>query len=177
MTSWRRLSRDIDLLRIDLSAKEHVAEIRKLTIPVEEDGVAVGVVQWMNVDLVDGVAFSNHPDDYADGGWLQVLHSFPRPISVTAGNHLDVMIFVGLYRLVPSTLNVLTIVKPETVVRWHRAGFRSYWRWKSRRCCCRPTVPLEIRRLIREMSIANPLWGAPRNPWGASQARRRDRPD
>ena len=75
---------------------------------------------------------------------------------------IDRLIFVGLYRLVPSTLNALTIVKPETVVRWHRAGFRSYWRWKSSRRCGRPTVPLEIRRLIREMSLANPLWGAPR---------------
>jgi transposase InsO family protein len=75
---------------------------------------------------------------------------------------MDRLIFVGLYRLVPSTLNVLTIVKPETVVRWHRAGFRSYWRWKSRPRSGRPTVPAEIRRLIREMSIANPLWGAPR---------------
>jgi hypothetical protein len=92
MTSWRRLSGDIDLLRIDLSAREHVAEIRKLSIPVEEDGMAVGVIQWMNVDLADGVAFSNHPNDYADGGWLQVLHAFPDPIPVTAGEHLDVMV-------------------------------------------------------------------------------------
>jgi hypothetical protein len=48
------------------------------------------------------------------------------------------------------------------VIRWHRAGFRLYWRWKSRRRCGRPTVPLEVRRLIRQLSIANPLWGAPR---------------
>jgi hypothetical protein len=75
---------------------------------------------------------------------------------------MDRLIFVALYRLVPSALKALTIVKPETVVRWHRAGFRSYWRWKSRPCSGRPTVPAEIRRLIREMSIANPLWGAPR---------------
>jgi transposase InsO family protein len=75
---------------------------------------------------------------------------------------MDRLVFVGLYCLVPSTLNVLAIVKPATVIRWHRAGFRSYWRWKSRRRCGRPTVPFEIRRLIREMSIANPLWGAPR---------------
>ena len=75
---------------------------------------------------------------------------------------MDRLIFVGLYRLVPSTLKVLTLVKPETVVRWHRAGFRSYWRWKSRPRSGRPPVPAEIRRLIREMSIANPLWGAPR---------------
>ena len=75
---------------------------------------------------------------------------------------MDRLIFAGLYRLVPSTLNALTLVKPETVVRWHRAGFRSYWRWKSRPRSGRPAVSAEIRRLIREMSVANPLWGAPR---------------
>jgi hypothetical protein len=75
---------------------------------------------------------------------------------------MDRLIFAGLYRSVPSTLNALTLVKPETVVRWHRAGFRSYWRWKSRPRSGRPAVPAEIRRLIREMSVANPLWGAPR---------------
>ena len=74
----------------------------------------------------------------------------------------DRLIFAGLYRLWPSVLNALAIVKPDTVIKWHRAGFRSYWRWKSRRLSGRPTVPLEIRQLIREMSAANPLWGAPR---------------
>jgi|SRR6478609_8826088 hypothetical protein len=68
-------------------------------------------------------------------------------------------IFIGLYRLFAQTCRALVIVKPDTVIRWHRAGFRSYWRWKSRRRCGRPTVSLEIRRLIREMSLANPLWG------------------
>src|SRR5262252_5610338 len=75
---------------------------------------------------------------------------------------MDRLIVVWLYRLVPNALTALTIVKPDTVIRWHRAGFRSYWRWKSRNRGGRPTVLLEIRRLIREMSIANPLWGAPR---------------
>lgn len=75
---------------------------------------------------------------------------------------LDRLIFAGLYRLAPSVLGALAILKPETVIRWHRASFRSYWRWKSRLRGGRPTVPLEIRELIREMSIANPLWGAPR---------------
>src|SRR4051794_18897 len=51
---------------------------------------------------------------------------------------------------------------PKTILRWHRAGFRAFWRWKSRRRRGRPKVPSEIRRLIREMSLANPLWGAPR---------------
>jgi transposase InsO family protein len=74
----------------------------------------------------------------------------------------DRLIMVGLYRLAPTVLGALAIVKPETVIKWHRAGFRSYWSWKSRRGGGRPTVASEIRKLIREMSIANPLWGAPR---------------
>jgi len=77
-------------------------------------------------------------------------------------NTIDRLIFVGLYRLFPRVSDALAIVKPDTIVRWHRAGFRSYWRWKSQRRGGRPSVPLEIRRLVREMSIANPLWGAPR---------------
>ena len=56
----------------------------------------------------------------------------------------------------------MTIIQPETVIRWHRTGFRLYWRWKSRSCGGRPKIPGEIRRLIREMSLANRLWGAPR---------------
>src|SRR3984893_520215 len=75
---------------------------------------------------------------------------------------LDRLIFASLYRLAPQVLGALAIVKPETVIKWHRAGFRSYWRWKSRRRVGRPAVAPEIRKLIREMSIANPLWGAPR---------------
>ena len=62
---------------------------------------------------------------------------------------MDRLVFVGLYRLVPNTIKALTIVKPDTVIRWHRTGFRSYWRWKSRHRCGRPIAPLEIRRLIR----------------------------
>src|ERR1700757_3051425 len=75
---------------------------------------------------------------------------------------IDRLIFVCLYRLLPGVRDALAIVKPETVVKWHRAGLRLYWRWKSRRRGGRPTVTPEIRKLIREMSIANPLWGAPR---------------
>jgi len=74
----------------------------------------------------------------------------------------DRLIFVGLYRLFPDVRDSLTVIRPETVIRWHRAGFRAYWRWRSRPRWGRPTVPLEIRQLIREMSLANPLWGAPR---------------
>jgi hypothetical protein len=75
---------------------------------------------------------------------------------------LDRLIFAGLYHLAPKLLGALAIVKPETVIKWHRAGFRSCWRWKSRRSGGRPTVAPAIRKLIREMSVANSLWGAPR---------------
>jgi hypothetical protein len=78
------------------------------------------------------------------------------PKRVAVGN-IDRLPFVGLYRL-----DALKILKPETVLRWHRAGFRAYWRWKSRPCDGRPKTPVDIRQLIREMSVANPLWGAPR---------------
>ena len=75
---------------------------------------------------------------------------------------IDRLILGAVCRLFPKVYDALAIVRPDTVIRWHRAGFRSYWRWKSRRRRGRPTVTLEIRRLIREISIANPLWGAPR---------------
>ena len=65
-------------------------------------------------------------------------------------------------RSFPKVYDALAIVRPDTVIRWHRAGFRLYWRWKSRCRPGRPTISLEIRRLIRQMSIENPLWGAPR---------------
>jgi transposase InsO family protein len=76
-------------------------------------------------------------------------------------NH-DRWFFIQLYRWFPSILRVLAIIRPETLVRWHRAGFRRYWRWKSRRRGGRPPVEAELRALIRRMSIENPLWGAPR---------------
>jgi transposase InsO family protein len=76
-------------------------------------------------------------------------------------NH-DRWFFIRLYRWFPSTLKVLRIVRPETLLRWHRAGFGRYWRWKSRRRGGRPQIETELRSLIRQMNIENPLWGAPR---------------
>jgi len=67
-----------------------------------------------------------------------------------------------LYRWFPAILQVLTIIRPETLVRWHRAGFRCYWCWKSRPQGGRPQIEPELRVLIRRMSVENPLWGAPR---------------
>ena len=75
---------------------------------------------------------------------------------------IDRIVFAWLCSLCPKAREALAIVQPDTVLRWHRAGFRCYWRWKSKRHQGRPTVPAEVRRLVRQMSIANPLWGAPR---------------
>jgi transposase InsO family protein len=74
----------------------------------------------------------------------------------------DRLFFIWLYRCFPSVLKVFTIIRPETLVRWHQAGFRRYWRWKSRSFGGRPRLDTELRALIRQMSIDNPLWGAPR---------------
>jgi transposase InsO family protein len=74
----------------------------------------------------------------------------------------DRWFFVQLYRWFPSILPVLVIIRPETLVRWHRAGFRRYWRWKSRRRGGRPPIEAELRALIGQMSTENLLWGAPR---------------
>ena len=76
-------------------------------------------------------------------------------------NH-DRWFFIPLYRWFPAILEVLTIIRPETLVRWHRAGFRGYWRWKSRQLGGRPQIDPELRVLIRRMSRENPLWGSPR---------------
>jgi hypothetical protein len=72
----------------------------------------------------------------------------------------DRLLWVWLYRVWPQVLNATVLVKPATVVQWHRKGFRLYWRWRSRRRG-RPKMSTEIRVLIRRMSLANPLWGAP----------------
>src|SRR5215813_10533441 len=74
----------------------------------------------------------------------------------------DRIFWVLLSRLWTGWRHSLHVVRPETVVRWHRQGFRRYWTWKSRRRSGRPLIGMEIRDLIRRMSTTNPLWGAPR---------------
>ena len=74
----------------------------------------------------------------------------------------DRWFFIQLYRWFPSILTALTIIQPDTLVHWHRAGFRRYWRWKSRSRGGRPQIETGLRALIRWMSVENPLWGAPR---------------
>jgi len=74
----------------------------------------------------------------------------------------DRLFFVQLYRWFPSILNVVTIIRPETLLHWHRAGLRLYWRWKSRSRGGRPQIEKDLCALIRRICIENPLWGAPR---------------
>ena len=78
---------------------------------------------------------------------------------------VDCLVFAGLYHLAPGVPNALKIVKPATVIRWHRAGFRAYWRRRSGPRTGRPQTPLELRRLIRDVSLANPLLGRATDPW------------
>ena len=93
----------------------------------------------------------------------QQINVFRRRIPKRAAlTNIDRLLFVWLYRWLPSTIGALAIVRPETVVRWHRLGFRAYWRWRSRNRVGRPKISAELRALIREMNQANPLWGAPR---------------
>jgi hypothetical protein len=73
---------------------------------------------------------------------------------------IDRLLWVWLYRIWPRCLDAMVLVKPETVVQWHRQGFRLFWRWRSR--SGRPSVDRETRDLVRQISSANPLWGAPR---------------
>jgi hypothetical protein len=82
----------------------------------------------------------------------------PRP----ALNGFDRLFWTTLRQLWPRWSDVLIIVKPETVVGWHRRGFRLYWRWRSRRRGGRPRASQEIRTLIRTMAIENLGWGAPK---------------
>src|ERR1700736_6369406 len=73
---------------------------------------------------------------------------------------IDRLLWVWLYRLWPRCLDTMVLVKPATVVQWHRQGFRLFWRWRSR--SGRPSVDREIRELIRQMDAGHPVWGAAR---------------
>jgi transposase InsO family protein len=77
-------------------------------------------------------------------------------------NGMDRAILAWMVRLWPDLLGMIQVVKPETVMRWHRAGFRAFWRWKSRKRAGRPKIDRGLRDLIRRMSQENQLWGASR---------------
>src|SRR6516164_8996702 len=76
---------------------------------------------------------------------------------------VDRALFIWLYRRCPRILSAITVVRPETILRWHRKGIAAHWRWKSRPRGGRPRIAKEVRDLIRRMSLENPLWGAARS--------------
>jgi hypothetical protein len=83
----------------------------------------------------------------------------PRPRMRTP----DRVLWLTLRRFWPRWKEALVVIRPDTVVRWHRAGFRKFWTWKSRRRLIgRPSTKAEIRRLVRRMAAENPTWAAPR---------------
>jgi putative transposase len=91
---------------------------------------------------------------------LTVVHRSRRPrLRLTAA---DRMLWASLLHVWRRWRSALHLVKPETVIAWHRRGFRLFWTWKSRRHTGRSRVPKDVRVLIRELSAQNPLWGAPR---------------
>jgi hypothetical protein len=74
----------------------------------------------------------------------------------------DRALLIGITRLWPSLLGMTQLVQPETILRWHRAGFKGFWRWKSRNRAGRPQINRGLRDLIQRMSKENPQWGASR---------------
>jgi len=88
--------------------------------------------------------------------------SSPRVDGRVQFTNSDRLFFIQLYRWFPSVLSAITTIRPETLVRWHRAGFRRYWRWKCQNLGGRPQIDADLRALIRRMSVENLLWGAPR---------------
>ena len=86
-------------------------------------------------------------------------HVAPKRLRLSGG---DRALFVWLYRRFPDIGNATAIVRPETIIRWHRMGFRAWWRWKSHNPGGRPGIDQEPRDLVRRMCEENPLWGAPR---------------
>ncbi|HTY65854.1 MAG TPA: tetratricopeptide repeat protein [Alphaproteobacteria bacterium] len=88
---WTRLSADHDLVTFDLTATAHPPVLERRPLRASADGVAVGIVQWMRVELDAETTFTNPPETTTAGGWQQVLHTFPRPIRVAAGQSVEIL--------------------------------------------------------------------------------------
>jgi len=89
---------------------------------------------------------------------IALRRALPRPRLYGSDRALLVWI-TGIW---PNLLDLSQVVKPETILRWHRFGFKAFWRWKSRNRAGRPKIDRGLRDLIRRMCRENPLWGAPR---------------
>jgi len=128
---------------------------------------AIGPIQAIMLNLILLILFSAFRSRQAlileNAALRHQIEVLQRHSARPALRWLDRAFWDILSCLWPGWRKSLYIVQPETVIRWHRQGFRLYWKWRSRpRWPGRPSVPREVRELIRQMSRANPLWGAPR---------------
>src|SRR5271156_4385634 len=98
---------------------------------------------------------------------IALRRALPRP-RLRLGDRALLVWMTGICRRL---LDLAQVVKPETILRWHRAGFAAYWRWKSRKRAGRPKIDRGLRDLILRMSRENPLWGRTSDPWRAANAR------
>ena len=120
--------------------------------------VVISLLLTLRTSLRNRVAL--HLEILALRHQLQVVErSRPRRVRLTCA---DRVLWVWLSRVWDKWRATVLIVRPETVLAWHRRGFRLFWTWRSRRRLGRPGVPADVRQLIRTMAAANPLWGAPR---------------
>lgn len=87
---WQRLSQDHDFVQFDLTERSHLPTLSRLPVQVSADGIAVGIVQWMRIELDEETTFVNAPETTTEGGWQQVLHTFPAPRPVTAGQIFEI---------------------------------------------------------------------------------------
>ena len=153
------LKRSLNRLR---TAKLDLLQLHNVSNPQQslgafQDWKAQGVCRYVGITSTFHGAFDeNAALRYQVVMLRRIVH---RRVRLT---NSDRIFFIQLYRWFPSVLKVIAVIRPETLVRWHRAGFRRYWRWKSRSFGGRPRVDAELRALIRRMSVENPLWGAPR---------------
>lgn len=120
-------------------------------------GIVTGVVLFVRAMFIRHAAIA--AENLALRHQLGVLR---RSVKRPRIRRRDRILWVWLSRLWPGCRDSLAIVKPATVIRWHRDGFKLYWSWKSRSKPGRPKIDAEIRRLIRQMSRENATWGAPR---------------
>jgi hypothetical protein len=129
-----------------------------------DDHTIVGMITILST-LVSGLSFRFRSRASLELELLAIRHQ----VSVLRRQHkgrlrlfsTDRLLWVWLYRIWPRCLDAMVLVRPATVIQWHRNGFRLYWRRRSRPLG-RPKKSIQIRDLIRRMSMANPLWGAPR---------------
>jgi putative transposase len=145
----------LSLLKIHKAAKGTV-DFNELTVPSR-------VMVTILLAVVSIIAFRYRSRAALELKLIALQHQLAVLRRQRPGRHqlspLDRLLWVWLYRIWPAVIDAMVLVKPATVIEWHRKGFRFYWRWRSRPG--RPRISPETRDLIRRMSNANPLWGAP----------------